>query len=293
MVGSGRTAGLEVHVVSIQLVRSAVVVGPAVVVAGGVGPDHAELGQLVQGLGVGGVFHIACHGGAQRQVDGVGADGHGVFDGGHVVGVVSAAALAEDLHDQQLSVGSFALGVDSLKSLVKAFAVGDVLVGGGNAGHVRAVLALGVIVVGDVQIHVHVVHSVGDLLVEVGHVGAVDERGGVQLIPHSRNVGVGHQPHGGLAGLIQFINGILEAGGVEGLVVRVKAGIHNGDGAAGAGVTQVPGLGRAGHLGSNDVVHLILSGVVTQLDDNVLNADDVADGFDLVILHIGGDDVGS
>ena len=292
VVGSGRAAGLEVHVIGVQAVGAGGVIGPAVVVAGGVGPHQAILGQLVQRRGIGGVGGKAGHGGTQRQVHRVAAQGHGVLNGDHVVRVVSAAALAEDLHDQQLGIGGFALGLDSLESGLELAVNRDVLVGRGDTGNVRAVLALGVIGMGHVQVTVNVVHRVGDLGVQVDAVGAADELGGVQVAPDSGHVFSGHQLDGGLAALVQLVDGILESSRVEGQVLHVKTGVDHRDLAAGAGVAQVPGLGRAGHLGGDDVLHLILRGEVLQLDHHIADTGDVLDVLDPAVGHVGGDDVG-
>lgn len=106
--------------------------------------------------------------GAQGQVGGIGTQHHGVLNGHHVVGVVSAAALAKDLHDQDLCVRSHALGADGVQGIgVAALAIGHVAVARGDAGDVGAVVTLGILVMGDVQAVVHVVEAEGDLGVHI------------------------------------------------------------------------------------------------------------------------------
>ena len=154
----------------------------------------------------------------------------------------------------------------------------------------RAVLTLDVVVVGDVIVLVDVVGAEGDLGAAV-HAVQIQELGRVQLIPHSGHVVRGHQLDRGLAGLVQLIDGILESSRIEGLVRDVKAGVHNGDGAARAGVAKIPGFGGAGHLGSGGVFCFIRIGEVAQLDHNILNADHVADGLNGAVGNVSGNDV--
>ena len=152
-------------------------------------------------------------------------------------------------------------------------------------------LALGVVDVGDIQILINVVDTEGDLRTTVHTVIAADKGSRVQLIPHGGHIVLGHEDNGGLAGLVQLVDGILKSALVEGLVIDVQAGIDDCDLAACAGVAQIPGFRGAGHLGGSDVLNLILRGVVAGLDDDILNADDVADSLDLAVLYICGNDV--
>ena len=293
-IGAGRAAGVEVDVVLVEVaVRG--LIGPVVVVAGGDGDDGVVVHQVLEDLKVsvaGG--EEACAGGAQGQVDGVRAHDHGVLDGDHVVRVVSAAALAEDLHDHQLRVGSFALRQHGahIEGLLEAAVHGDVPVGGRDAGDVGAVLALGVIVVGDVQIAVNIVGGEGDLRIAVDAVGGAKAAGDVQLLPNSPDVVLRHEDDRRFAGLgalsVHLVDGILESSRVEGLVVGVQAGVDDGDLAARAGVTQQPGGLRAGHLAGGGVLNLILAGEVEGLENDIPDADDVLDGFDLAVFHVGG-----
>ena len=294
VIGSGAAAGGEVHVVLIQVdaVLADVVLAPVIVVAGGVAPHDVAVNQLGQCLSIDIVIGITGHAGAQGQVHRVAAQGDGVLDGDEVVGIVSAAALAEHLHDQQLSVGGFALGHDLLQGGNEAVvAVSDIGVARGDTGHVGTVLALGIVHVGDVQVAVHIVGAKGHLGVAVHTVHAAQTLGDVQLVPNSSHVLGRHQSDI----LVKLADGVLEGIALEQLVIGIQAGIDDGDLAAGAGIAGAPGPVAAHHLAGGGHVGLRrLSGfrLVTGLKDHVLDADHVLDGLDLAKLHVGGDHIG-
>src|SRR5699024_7796380 len=87
-------------------------------------------------------------GGTQRQVHGIAAQNDRVFNGGHIVGIIRAAGLAEDLHDNDLGIGRVAHYAHRVHGR-------DIVVAGlhqtvrhRDAGHVGAVLAGAVVVMG-------------------------------------------------------------------------------------------------------------------------------------------------
>ncbi len=278
-VGAGAAAGVHVGVLNVEL---AVIqpVGEIVGVAGGDGHHSlgvgAGVGDLVhRGLIAGGVGE-ALAGGAQRQVHRVAAQNDGVLDGDHVVGIVSAAAGAEDLHDEKLGVRGHADDVDAVRSFHVGAAALDVAVGRGDAGHVRAVLALGVAQVVDGGVLIHVVVAEGDLGGDVGRAGAVE------LALDGAQVGGGEEADV-LAGLL---NGIVEGVGIHGLVGGVQTGVDDGDAGARAGVALGPGVSSADHEGGGvggvrPIAFLAFhgrGGIVTVFQEDVLDA---GDGLDL------------
>ena len=156
-VGAGAAAGVHVDVLDIELlliVRQHI--GEVVGVARGDGNHrfgvYHGVGELVQGGLVGGGVGEALDRAAEGEVHRVAAENDGVLDGDHVVGIVSAAACAEDLHNEELRVGSHADGVNGFRCVRVGVAVLDEAVGCRNTRHVRAVLALGVAQVVDLGI---------------------------------------------------------------------------------------------------------------------------------------------
>ena len=260
-----------------------------------------HLHQVAEHVGVGG----AGHGGTQGQVDGVTAQDDGILDGGHVVGI-EGAAVAEDLHGQNLGIGSHALHHDRAGSLGIAAAAGDEAVGGGDTGNVGAVLALLVVVVDDVQGGVHIVEAVGQLLGAGQLLGgdAGHPLGGMELIQHRSDViGIqqvqgGHvafQTHALSLGI--FRQGVQICTVVKGLVIGVGTGIHNGDAGARAGVAAAPQIAGADHggagvgVGDQLLVALRHGGAVLGLHGHGLNAVNGGDLLQGAVGHPGGDDV--
>ena len=243
-VAAGAAVGLQADIVSIEVAAVLGVFHPAAGVAGGDADHHALLREAVQDglVGLGAVGGIAGAAGAQGQVDGVRPQDNGVLDGGHVVGIIGAAALAEDLHGQELGIRGNALHMDALQRGDIALPVLQVAVGGGNARHVGAVLPLAVAVVGDVIATVHIVVAEGELGVAVE---LLRRHGGILLVGVElrqllrdlslvQQVVVGH----GLAGLLRvFPHRIEEGVGVEALVIGVRAGVDDRDAAARAVVS--------------------------------------------------------
>ena len=115
-----------------------------------------------------GVVGITGAAAAQGQVHRVGTQQNGIFNGNNVVGIISAAGLAEHLHDKNLGIRGNALRQNGLQSIgIRAVTVGNVAVSGSDSGDVGAMVTLGIVVVGNVQIPVDVVKAKGNLGVYV------------------------------------------------------------------------------------------------------------------------------
>ena len=266
-------------------------------VTGGHGNDHTAVDNslqdgLVLGVRLAGIAGVAA---AQRQVGGIAAQDHGVLDGGHVVGIVSAAALTEDLHGVHLGIRGNTLGQSGIQSGSEG-TVGllDIAVAGGNTGDVGAMVTLLVVVVGDVQIGVNVVEAEGDLGADIQvlslQVAVLLE--GVELL---QLVSVIRSGDGGDA---QALDSVAVGSAVEGGVIGVSAGINDGHLGACAGVTVSPGNagadhGRGGsHVGVGGLRLLDHARLILRLDQDGINTLDLLDLLDLAILNVGGDDVG-
>ena len=305
--GGGRAADDgEVHIVAVQGGHAvAAVVCPGTGVTGGDGHDGVRLGQAVQDVLVGLASGEALVG-AQGQVDHITAEHDGVLDGDHVVGVVSAAHLAEDLHDEDLGIGGDTLGLDGLHGGFIAGGGGDEAVGGGDTGDMGAVAALAVAIVGDLVVAVNVVDGEGHLCVDVPGLGigqavVLDEGVDVELsqdllhIHHVQQIqalDVAVGIHALLSGLL--LQCIAESACVEALMVGVQTGVDDSDAAAGAGVAGGPGGVGADHAGGIGLQRL--SGLdgqrsVLLLNDDLLDARNGCDLIDAAVGNVGGDDV--
>ena len=280
-VGAGAAAGVQVDVVRVELLLGV----PGGVVAHGNGHDDVLANQILKDGPVGGGGDVGDAGGAgaQGEVHAVGPQDHGVLNGNHVVGVVSAAAGAEDLHDEDLGVGGLAHHAHSLRGVHKAVALLQIAVGGGNAGDVGAVLLLGVAGVVYGGVFVHVVIGVGDLGVHVD-APAVEPGGG--------NVRRGHQLVQGAV----LLDGVEEGLGVEALMLPVQAGVNDSQSPARAvvlgglgagGPYHVSGIGHQGLGGLLGALH----GLVLLLQRHVRDALQGFDGLDLTEGDPGGDHV--
>ena len=294
-VGSGGTAGGPAVAVGIGHAVGGVLV-PAAGVTGGDGDHHAALGNPLEDgcIGIGGNVVEAGVAGAQGQVGGIGTQNHGILDGHHVVGVISAAALAKDLHHQDLRIGSHALSADGVQRIgVAALAVRHIAVAGGDAGNVGAVVALRILVMGDVQAVVHIVEAEGNfgVHIQVGSGHTAEPLGGVQLGELRGDVRYGHQCR------IVLLGGVQESARIQRRMVGIRTGIDDGHLAAGTGVTGGPGGGGADHgiggrhvgvsrIGGGD------AGFVAGLDEHLLDAGHGLDLLNVAVGHIGGDDVG-
>ena len=267
-------------------------------VTGGHGNDHTAVDNslqdgLVLGVRLAGIAGVAA---AQRQVGGIAAQDHSVLDGCHVIGIVSAAALTEDLHGVHLGIRGNTLGQRGIQSGSEG-TVGllNVAVAGGNTGDVGTVVTLAVVVVSDIQIGVNVVEAEGDLGadIQVGGLQVAVLLEGVELL---QLVSVIRSGDGGNA---QTLDSVAVGSAVEGGVIRIRAGIDDGHLGACAGVTVSPGnvgadhVGGGGHVGIGGLGFLDHAGLIAGLDQDGINALDLLDLLDLAILNVGGDDVGS
>ena len=213
-------------------------------------------------------------GAAQGHIDHIHAQLHAVFQGVDN-GIHTGAALgAEDLHGEDLGVGSHTGNIGA-----------GHIVGGGDTGNVGAVVAQAVIVA-DVVGAGGVVEGIGDLFVVVqvlGGQGAAVQSLSVQIQGIEHILNSFHIPGGA-------------GGGVsEGRMVQIQAGIQDGHGHALAGVAQIlPHIGHIGHIGGRNGeglgLSLGLAGLEHRVQEHIGNT---ADGGDLFqIAESGGDDQG-
>ena len=295
-VGAGAAVGGPADALGVGIGIGGVL-EPVAGVTGGHGNDHTAVDNslqdgLVLGVRLAGIAGVAA---AQRQVGGIAAQDHGILDGGHVVGIVSAAALTEDLHGVHLGIRGNTLGQSGIQSGSEG-TVGllNVAVAGGNTGDVGAVVTLLVVVVGDIQIGVNVVEAEGDLGadIQVGGLQVAVLLEGVELL---QLVSVIRSGDGGDA---QALDSVAVGSAVEGGVIGVSAGIDDGHLGACAGVTVSPGNagadhGRGGsHVGVGSLGLLDHARLILRLDQDGINTLDLLDLLDLAILNVGGDDVG-
>ncbi len=306
LVGAGGAAGGEVHIVQIQGTRAVNrVFRPAGGIACGDGNDGIGLGQLIQDALIlrigGGKARVA---GAERQVHGVTAEHHGVFDGDHVVGIICAAALAEDLHRDELGIGGNALHEHGIERLfIAALAVGDIAVRRGDTGDVGAVLTLFVIIVRDVEVLVHIVERERELAGEIELARIGDKLADVQLRQNSGdlvNIEQVQRSNELVLALArigsQLLEGILERLAVKGDVVGVRTGVDDGDTAARAGVAVCPGGRGADHRAGGSHVGIGIAGgddirLIAVLERDGSHAVKRFDRLDLAIGHVGRDRV--
>ena len=295
-VGAGAAVGGPADALGVGIGIGGVL-EPVAGVTGGHGNDHTAVDNslqngLVLGVGLTGHTGVAA---AQRQVGGIAAQDHSVLDGCHVVGVVSAAALTEDLHGVHLGIRGNTLGQGGIQSGSEG-TVGllDIAVAGGNTGDVGAVVTLLVVVVGDIQIGVNVVEAEGDLGadIQIGGLQVAVLLEGVELL---QLVSVIRSGDGGDA---QALDSVAVGSAVEGGVIGVSAGINDGHLGACAGVTVSPGNAGADHGGGGS--HVGVGGLrlldharlILRLDQDGIDTLDLLDLLDLAILNVGGDDVG-
>ena len=295
-VGAGAAVGGPADALGVGIGIGGVL-EPVAGVTGGHGNDHTAVDNslqdgLVLGVRLAGIAGVAA---AQRQVGGIAAQDHGILDGCHVVGIVSAAALTEDLHGVHLGIRGNTLGQGGIQSGSEG-TVGllNVAVAGGNTGDVGAMVTLLVVVVGDIQIGVNVVEAEGDLGadIQVGGLQVAVLLEGVELL---QLVSVIRSGDGGDA---QALDSVAVGSAAEGGVIGVSAGINDGHLGACAGVTVSPGNagadhGRGGsHVGVGGLRLLDHARLILRLDQDGINTLDLLDLLDLAILNVGGDDVG-
>ena len=242
---------------------------------------------------------MAGDGRAERQVDRVAVEQQGVLEGRHIVRIIRAAALAEDLHRQDLRIRRHADHAVFLAGRVQ-IAVGvlrpDIGIRGGDTGNVRAVVALRVVVMGDVQILIDVVERIGDLGRAVELIGrqAAHALRCMQTGQDLRDVLFRHQIIIGDL-LTEAGRGALEAikerALVKARVVDIQAGIDDGDPAACAGVAVGPGVIGADHRARRSRVGLVDIRLVLIFHIDALNAVHGADRLHLAVGHTRGNAV--
>ena len=250
-----------------------VAVGGLGLVTGGDGQNGVEiLHTAIDGVDLG-ILGGEAGGCAQGHVDDIHIQQQSVLDGGHQVILISTAVGTEDLHDDDLCLGSDAHhggGVDG--------------VGGGDTGDMGAVVALIVIIVGSLQVLVNIVEGEGDLVavIQILSGGCGIQLSGLQLAHDSLDVLDGQAALGQNGGI-----------GERGMI-QVETGIHNGDLHALALVAQVsPDGGQADHVtgggGSGIADH---AGVINGHQEHGLDAVQLGDVVQLAKGHIGGDGIG-
>ena len=249
-----------------------VAVAGVIVVAGGDAQHHVgfrdqiEVGIHVHQIVLGGG---EARGRTQGQVDHIGAQQLGVFQGcqnGSVAGAL--ATETEDLHGHQLGIGSHAHHIAAFH-----------LVGGGNAGNVGAVVALGIQVMGKIGVHVGIVEAEDHLGIDV-NIG----QGQIRIA----DLGIEHAACQGFADVLSSQSNLhafvqsLEIG-----MVGIQAGIDDGDDQALAAVAVGPGILTADHhavVAGQGHDGVILAEGVGPLQQNVLDA---VHGLDLGDLAVG------
>ena len=296
---SGRAVGLERNFVVIQIRNVVDTVGSPV---GGVACGHAD-DHTVGGEAVHDVRELASHtaeaggAGAEGQVDRVTSENDGVFDCRHVVGVIRAAARAEDLHGHDLRIGCNALHKNLLQCAgERAVTVGDIGVGSCDAFHMGAVLALRVAHMVNRVVLIDVVVCERDLVVQIRLVRS-DFR--VQLRKDFvGQIGLGQDADAGLVGIerhallfrVQLHRVVVAVSG-EGLLLIVDAGVDHGDLAASTGITCRPSsVGTDLRRGSSHVRVCRAGrddhGLIACLDHDALDAGDLFDLLDRIIANV-------
>ncbi len=308
-VSTGRAAGMPCDILCVHIAGRVGrrIVRPSAAVAGGNGYDGIGLAEGIQNVLIFLKIGITGVAGTQRQVHRIGAQQNRVFDGNHIVGIVSAALVAEHLHHKNLRVGRVTYNANLAGRAHILVALFQVTVGGRNTGNVRAVLSLGVVQVGHIQVVIHIAETESDLFVSVQIFrsnGAVlfisvqlfqnrSDFRSVQQILLGNILVIGHT-----GGLGVFSQRVLERIVVERLMIGVQAGIDDGDTGTCAGVAGLPGSVCAGHLGRNRHVGLIAaygvdSRLITSFHDDFRNAGNLFDLSDLAELYVGGDHIRS
>ena len=157
----------------------------------------------------------------------------------------------------------------------------------------------------DKVVGVYIVVAEGQLAVDVdpGTLGPVAD---VQLIPDTvdlcliqqvQALHIGLKVHPSLFGLL--LQGVPVGIGVHGLMVRVNAGVNDGDAASRAGVAAGPGQAGADHLRRRRHVGIRLQillhhrRLISGFDHHILDPGNIQNLLDLSVFHIGGDGVGS
>ena len=304
-VGTGSTAGGEVHIV-VEEIAVVGILRPVAVVAAGDGHDGVSLGQAVEELLVQGIIAVgpARQRRAQGQVNGIRSQDQRVLHGGEDVGVVGTAVGTEDLHGQDLGIGCIARHAGLPRSIHKHVLFLNEAVGGGDTCHMGAVLTLAVVVVGHVQAGVDIVIAKCGLGIDVQILGGQGNTRllltgvGVQLRQNCGNVIRFHQVVGLSGGGSRRLHRMEERILRKGLMIGVQAGVNNGDAHARAGIARLPGLLCAGHLAGNGHLGLVGAadgchlGLVAVLLHHPHNAVQLLNRRNRGAGHIGGDHIG-
>ena len=296
-VGARRTAGMEVHVLRIQLMARKGV--GRVGVARRDRNDHMIVEhivhQIVQRLLIGGVrIGEAGGGGTERQVDRVRAQIDRVFDRRKVVRLGCARMCrAEDLHDEDLRVGRHADRADGLRRVDVAGTALDKAVCRRDTGDVGTVVARRIVLMIHRGVAVDVVECERDLCVQIrlGRGQRSQALLRVQLIQRVV-VDLLHQ-RDRFAGLSDRV---LERIRVHALMIGVETGVDDRDSAACAGVAELlPGVHGADHIFAGvRRVRVRRNGLrrfVPVFDLNGLDARDPADHGKIPIGDLNGDRV--
>ena len=301
VIGSGRTVHLHGNVFRVQITDRGSIFCPVAAVARGHGNDRTGILEVVHDLGIhlGRALGEAGVAGAERQVDGVTAEEHSVFDSRHVVGVVGTAALTEHTHREDLCIRCSTLYLHGIESGNKAaLAVRNVRVCSSDTGNVCAVfIALDVLYV---KVLVDVVEIVGFLFVAVEirrgqprvlirRVELIENGGDLVHVEEIERVNI-------VAALTQRVE---EGVVVEALVVGIDTGIDDRNTGACAGVAFRVCAERAGHNtgGSGIGIRLILGfnnhRFVTGFQNDFLDARNFFDCSYVAVGYVCGDEVGS
>ena len=169
--GARGTASMVVHTVQEQIAKGRCILRPVAIVTSrhdrhGVGAGQRVHNRLI--IIASGEASVA---GTQRQVHRIAAQNDGVFNGSHVVGVISAAGSAKDLHHDDLGIRSIANHADVVHGGDEILALLDITVSRCNTSNVRAVVGLAIIHMRDVQAPVNVVVAKGNLQIDVEILG--------------------------------------------------------------------------------------------------------------------------
>ena len=294
---AGLTVGLPAHGLGVRIAKLRIL-KPVAGVTRGHRNDHAAVGDPLENgfISSVGIVRVAGVSAAEGQVCRIRAEHHGVLNSRHIVGVVSAAALAEHLHDQKLRIRRNTLCQDAIQSIgIGSVAVGRVAVSRRDTGDMGTVIALGVIVVRNIQIFINIVEAVRNLGIDIKLLGsrALAALDRVELPENLGRIGSSHRNS------IGALYRIAVCKRIEGRMIGVRAGVNDGNLAACAGVAGSPCSDGADHfIGGRHVRvgRLVVfddARLIARLNKNLLNAGNLLDRFDLTILHVCGNDIRS
>ncbi len=320
----GQTVGIRAGVsngIGRDIVRQQVALGiltgvgcPVAIVTHGNGENGVGGSQQIHNLSIAiGTGETGCSR-TQRQVDRVTVQQDGIFNSSHIVRAVRPLQNAEDLHHQNLGIGGIALNIAGLqRPVISALAIGNIAVGGGDTGNVRAVGALLIqrVVVVDVLMTtsngVHIVEAKGYLHIPVHCLGAESfnpltgiELGhngrqffGIQQIQALEVFFLGHFLCFGIQ-----LQGISKGISIKTLVLHIQTGIDNGNSLTCTGVTAGVGGGSAHHVtggihqGVGNRLLLYHLRQIAGFQHHILNPIHSLDVLYLAIGDVDGNDVG-